>query len=181
MSPERVARREEFAGLLRREGRTALVELGTGHGRDAAAFVRAGISVSGIDLSAEHVRLAGAAGVDARQASVCALPFENDRFDCGWTMNTLLHVPDDAFDLAMSEATRVLTTGAPLAVGLWGGPDRWEMHPHDRFDPPRFFAFRSDDRLRGMLERHGTVERFETWPRPTTSDLHYQWCLMRVC
>lgn len=123
LDPRRVEQREEFADLLVSEGRQRLLEVGTGPGRDASSFMGRGLAVSGVDLSSEHVRLARAAGLDAYVASVLELPFADDSFDAGWTMSTLLHVPDTEFDTALRDIRRVLTPGAPLAVGVWGGRD----------------------------------------------------------
>lgn len=57
----------------------------------------------GVDLSIAHARLARSNGVASVRASVLALPFPAHRFDSGWTMSTLVHVPDRDFDQAMSE------------------------------------------------------------------------------
>ncbi|MGH3682807.1 MAG: class I SAM-dependent methyltransferase [Natronosporangium sp.] len=105
LDPERVARRAEFLALLRAERRRMVLEVGTGPGRDATAFIAAGLAVGGVDRSREHVRLARLAGVDAYQASVLAMPFPARRFDAGWTMSTLVHVPDDQFAAAGSRST----------------------------------------------------------------------------
>jgi SAM-dependent methyltransferase len=176
---ERIRRRAEYAATLVSEGRSRVLEIGTGPGRDAAAFLADGLAVTGVDLSAEHVRMCRAAGIDAHVASVLGLPFADNSFDAGWTMSTLLHVPDADFDTALLEIRRVLRAGAPLAVGLWGGED-WEgASVKDTITPPRFFSSRSDERLREMLGRHGTVERFTTWSREP-STWWYQWCVLRV-
>lgn len=180
IDPERVRRRELFASLLETERRSRLLEVGTGPGRDAAAFLARGLSVSGVDLSAEHVALSRAVGVDAQVASVHELPFADDSFDAGRTMSTLLHVPDTRFDAAMLELRRVLVPGSPLAVGLWGGSDSEGPKLDDTIDPPRFFSFRSHERLREMLGRHGVVERFDTWRERGPLQWTYQWCLVRV-
>lgn len=177
--PRREERREQFASLLLAEGRTRLVEVGTGPGRDAVAFRARGLAVTGVDLSAEHVRLAREAGVDAQVASVHRLPFADDTFDAGWTMSTLLHVPDALFDSALTEICRVLRAGAPLGVGLWGGEDFEGPSEKDEIRPPRFFSVRSHDRLREMLARYGDVERFETWGRGD-GGWSYQWCVLRL-
>ena len=180
LDPRRADRREEFAQLLAAEGRRTLLEVGTGPGRDAAAFLARGMTVSGVDLSAEHVRMARAAGVEAHRASVHSLPFPDDAFDAGWTMSTLLHVPDAQLDSALTEVRRVLAPGAPLAIGVWGGQDFEGPSVEDDIQPPRFFALRSDARLREMLARHGELERFETWPGSGANSWTYQWCVLRV-
>ena len=176
---ERTRRRDEFVRLLAEEARTTLLEVGTGPGRDAIAFVAAGIALTGVDLSAEHVRLARRAGVDVLQASVVDMPFADRSFDAVWTMSTLLHVPNADFDTAMSEIARVVQPGAPIAVGLWGGPDSEGPNERDTIRPPRFFSIRSDDRLRSMIRPHAEIERFVTWTEPSTEELHYQFLVLR--
>lgn len=180
IDPGRVARRTEFIEVLRTERRTSVVEIGTGPGRDASAFVAAGFAVTGVDLSAEHVRLARAAGADVRPATVLDLPFDDGSFAAGWTMSTLLHVPNADFGTAMIEICRVLEPGAPLAVGLWGGVDREGPNPRDTIQPRRFFSNRSDDRIRHMLSPFGVIERFETWSDSNVAGWHYQWVVLRM-
>ena len=180
LDPRRVERRESFVQLLAAERRTRLVEIGTGPGRDATAFLAAGLSVSGVDLSAEHVRLSREAGVDAQVASVHQMPFADDSFDAGWTMSTLLHVPDADFDAALREICRVLRAGSPLAVGLWGGTDSEGRSDRDEIRPPRFFSTRSHDRIQQMLGRHGAVESFQTWTSGPPGSWEYQWAVLRT-
>lgn len=175
----RIDQRSAFIEQLAAEGRSRVLEVGTGPGRDAAAFIAAGCSVSGIDLSAEHVRMACAAGVHCVQASLFDLPFPKGSFAAGWTMSTLLHVPDDRFDEAMRSICAALEPGAPLALGLWGGLDQEGIVEFDTIQPPRFFSLRSHDRLRGMLRPHGTVEQFLTWPH-AAGNWEYQFAILRT-
>lgn len=177
---ERARRRDEFLSRLTVERRSTLLEIGVGPGRDATAFLAAGIAVTGVDLSPEHVRLAGHVGVDALVASVLDLPFPDRAFDAVWTMSTLLHIPNRDFDTAMTQIVRVARSGSPIAVGLWGGPD-WEgANERDTIRPPRFFSVRSDERLQAMLARHADVERFDTWFESGVDSWHYQWALLRA-
>ena len=171
--------REAFLGQLRAEGRMSLVEFGTGAGHDAAAFQGAGLAVAGVDLSPEHVRICRERGIDARLASVFELPFDDGAFAAGWTMSTLLHVPNDRIDAALEEIARVLVPGAPLAIGLWAGPDEEAINEDDVFEPKRFFSRRTDQRLREILERHGAIEQFETWDIPD-NDWPYQFAVVRM-
>nr|WP_281372182.1 class I SAM-dependent methyltransferase [Modestobacter versicolor] len=180
VDPERVERRQEFARLLTGEQRHRVLELGAGPGVDAAELHRAGLQVTAVDLSVTAAGLCRSAGVDAAVASVLALPFADGAFDAGWTMSTLLHVPDADVHRALEEVARVLRPGAPLAVGLWAGADVEGPRPDDDFDPPRFFSLRSDARVRQVLGRHGRVERFDTWSPAGSPDATYQWCLLRL-
>lgn len=180
LDPERVLRRREFTALLGREGRTRLLEVGCGPGVDAKAFQEQGLSVTGVDLSFQHVTRCRARGLDAHVASAQALPFADDAFDAAWTMSTLLHVPNAALGGALGELRRVLVAGAPLAVGLWAGDDTEGPSWFD-VDPPRFFSFRSDVRVRELLGQFGEIERFDTWAAPGRGDsATYQWCVLRL-
>lgn len=178
---KRIERRDEFAAMLHSEGRATLIEIGTGTGQDASALQAAGLTVSGIDLSAEHVRHCRDRGTDAYQASLFEIPFGDRIFDAAWSMSTLLHVPNTRLEAALTEIRRVLRPGAPIAIGLWGGPDAEQHLTHREIKLPRFFSWRSDDHLRELIEPHGTLERFETWPDlDPDSELHYQYCMLRT-
>jgi SAM-dependent methyltransferase len=172
--------RSDFVALLQSEGRSSVLEIGTGTGRDSAALQAAGLAVTGIDLSSENVRHCRELGIDYHQGSLFEMPFEDGAFEAGWTMSTLLHVPNDQIDDALRRVAGVLAPGAPIAIGVLGGRDSEETLEEDRFEPKRFFSHRSDGTLRRILERFGTIERFETWPAPTRDDEHYQYCVLRT-
>jgi SAM-dependent methyltransferase len=172
--------REDFVDLLLAESRRTVVEVGTGPGIDAAALQNRGLAVCGVDLSAEHVRLARERGIEAHVGSVLNLPFADRSIDAGWTMSTLMHVPDVDIDAALRELVRVLAPGAPLAIGVWGGPDVETRSDRDVLDPPRFFSLRSPDRWHATLRAHGAIERAETWGQDRADEWTYLWCLLRV-
>ena len=176
----RIEARSAFLDLLGAEGRRSVVEIGAGAGHDAVALIAKGFRVSAVDLSAEHVAICRARGVEARVASATRLPFLDQSFDAGWTMSTLLHLPDSRIDEALVEIIRVLRPGAPLAIGLWGGADREFVVESDRFDPPRFFAIRSDDAVAKRLAPFGSIESFSTWPSLHDPEEHYQFAVLRT-
>jgi len=180
LDPEREKRRVAFVELMHSEDRSAVLEVGTGPGRDAKPMQQSGFDVRGIDLSEEHVRYCTDQGIDCRRASVFAIPFEDDAFAAAWTMSTLLHVPDLRIDEALREITRAVEPGAPIAIGVWGGPDSEAHHVLGGIDLPRFFSSRSDERWREILGRHGAIERFETWPNREGWEGHYQYCILRA-
>ncbi|MDF8264121.1 class I SAM-dependent methyltransferase [Luteipulveratus flavus] len=170
--------RAEFVELLTSEGRTSVLEVGCGPGRDGVALSAAGLAYAGVDLAPESVRRCVQHGLDARVASVHALPYDDDAFDAGWTMSTLLHVPAVDLTAALTEITRVLRPGAPLAIGVWGAPVSREEHwEEDARFGSRFFSLRSDGDLRAAVDAFGVVERWRTWPG--SADLHYQWLVLR--
>ncbi|MEV0247368.1 class I SAM-dependent methyltransferase [Nocardia sp. NPDC050712] len=179
LPPPRLLRRAEYLELLRREDIADMLEIGCGPGRDGIAFADAGLAYTGVDLAPESVATARALGLDARQASVLQLPFEDASFGAGWTMSTLLHIADTDLDEALSEILRVLRPGAPLAIGLWGdqhgSEQQWDND--SGHGPARFFSIRTDAALQAVLKRHGTLEQWRTWSG--AESWHYQWAVLR--
>ena len=176
LDTRRVAARDTFLGMIDPGAR--LVELGPGAGRDTAALVEQGIETVGVDLSFEQVSHAAAVGATAIVATARQLPFPDATFDALWTMSVLMHVPNSAIADTLAELRRVLAPGAIAAVGVWGGPDAEGPGDSDRFDPPRLFSRRSDDRWQSLLATVGTLEVFENW-HPDNRDFWYQWAIVR--
>lgn len=181
LNAERVRRRAAFTATVRAEGAGRVLEVGLGPGVDALAFIDAGLDTFGVDLSAEHVRLARAAGIEAQVAAAQELPFEDRTFDALWCASVLMHLPDPDLDAALSEFARVLRPGSLAAFGMWGGDGTQGPNPNDTLDPPRFFAWRTDDAIQATIRVHASIEVFDTWSVPATSgpDYHYQWCVAR--
>ncbi|WP_405496993.1 class I SAM-dependent methyltransferase [Nocardia sp. NBC_00511] len=179
LSSRRVLRRTEYLDLLSRERIADLIEIGCGPGRDGIAFADAGFVYTGVDLAPQSVATARSLGLNACRASVLRLPFEDKSFSAGWTMSTLLHIADIDLDAALAEILRVLRPGAPLAIGLWGAPHGSEQKWDDGngHGPARFFSIRTDAALRVVLERHGGLEQWLTWPGER--NWHYQWAVLR--
>lgn len=178
---QRVARRGWFMARLKEEGRRSLIEIGTGPGIDGAAFRAAGFDVAGVDLSAVHVELARAAGIDARVATAQGLPFASASFDALWSMSVLMHMPDPDLEAALAEFARVLRPGGLAAFGMWGGDGSQGANPDDTLDPPRYFNWRTDAAMAAALSRHARLESFEAWPVRDAGGRthHYQWAVAR--
>jgi SAM-dependent methyltransferase len=174
LDPRRVAAREELLASLGPSSR--VLEVGSGPGRDAVAFVEARHRYAAVDLSFEHARRCGATGAPAVQASVRHLPFPTGAFDAVWTMSTLMHVPDGAIEGALAEIGRVLAPGGVLVAGVWGGADvvEWDERPSGR----RLFDRRSDARWRSLLATVGSIEAYESWTYDGAFDA-YQWSVVR--
>ncbi len=180
IDPTRVACRDAFVAQLRAEGRSTMLEVGTGPGRDAVAFVEADTRVVGVDLSAANALPRATNGIQAVVASIYALPFDDAACDAGWTMSTLVHVPNASIDGAMKELCRVIRPGGPLAIGLWGAPaDTEGVNPDDTIVPKRFFSRRTDARVHTLLAPYGRIEQFTTW-QPATDDWPYQFVVLRT-
>ena len=171
--------RADFIELLLAEDRRTIVDVGSGPGGDIAAFSTAGLDCVGLDLSMGNAQVAQETSLAVVPASLFLPPFRPASFDAGWTMSTLLHVPDQRFDEAMLAITTLLRPGAPLAIGLWGGLDRENVKLDDHYDPPRFFSSRNDDRIQRMLGSHGLIESFDSWPH-AGGEGRYQFAILRL-
>jgi SAM-dependent methyltransferase len=146
--------RESFLGVLHREGRTRLLEIGAGTGRDSAFFAEHGLDVVCADLSPEMVRLCREKGLDAQAMDVVDLRFPDGAFDAVYSLNSFLHLPESEFLRALREVRRVLQPGGIFFLGVYGGIDREGVWEEDAYEPKRFFSFRTDERL---LEAVGGV------------------------
>ena len=172
--------RDEYVARLLSEGRDDLIELGAGTGQDARAFVAAGFGVVAIDLSPEHVAHCRRAGIDSRVGDFYDLAADDAAFDAAWAMSSLLHVPDRDLGGVLAEVTRVLRPGSLIGAGFWGGIDREGPHGFDDTGHERFYSFRSDGKLRRLLEEHWTIESFAVTQYDPSDELHYQWVVART-
>jgi len=92
-----------------------LLEVGGGQGELSERIQRElGASVSFVDLSPRMVELARGRGIDAREADVQELPFDDDSFDLVVAAWMLYHVPD--VDRGLAEIARVLIPGGALVA-----------------------------------------------------------------
>lgn len=139
----RVAVLDDFLGRLR-PGNSVL-ELGAGAGQ-AAVYVRdRGYRITAMDLSPANVDLARARGIDARVGDFTDPDSDFGIFDGAFAMNSLLHVKKDLWTSALKVIRNSLHRGGVALVVVWGG-ENYEGYLDDEWtDPPRFFAFYSDD------------------------------------
>lgn len=147
--------------LLVAEARS-LLEVGAGTGQDAVFFADAGLDVTAVDLSPEMVRKCQEKNLQAFVRDIKHLEFPPESFDAVYTMNCLLHVPNEDLPEALLAIRTVLRPGGLFFVGSWGGQSAEGVHPEDHLEPKRFFSFRSDQELFGYLSRFFEVVEFHT-------------------
>jgi SAM-dependent methyltransferase len=173
---------ERFWARMQAESALDLLELGAGVGVTSRWFADRGARVVATDLSPAQVELCLSKGLTAQVADMYALPFPDDSFDALWAMNCVHHVPNANFDEVLSEMARVLRKGAVAYIGVWGGHDAEGIPDDDFYQPPRFFAFRSDEVLRAALENRFSVDAFESFVPPGGDEedrLHMQSVFLR--
>lgn len=181
VSGHRVDLRDRFAELLAHEGRRSVLDVGAGPASDASGFVDVVADYCGVDLSPENAALGTAAGFRVIAASLFDLPFRAATFDAGWSMSTMMHVPDAEAEVAFRELARALEAGSPLAVGQWGGTLGEFVSSRDADGSAdadgserRLFSLRTWDRNRELLESIGDIEHHEVWSAgPEGWDYHY--------
>jgi len=102
-------------------GDSRVLEVGCGTGAMAERLnALPGVTLVAVDHSERFVELTAARGVDARQADICYLPFEDDTFDVVYAGWMLYHVRD--IDRALAEVRRVLRPGGTF-VAVTNGDD----------------------------------------------------------
>lgn len=163
LSERRVAVVDEFLSLMQAERRRSVVEFGAGPGLDGARFVDAGHRYVGVDLAHGNALLAAERNVTVVQADIAALPFAPGAFDAGWSMSTLMHVPEADVSATVSELVRLLRPGAPLFVGLWGGDQGQIVSEQGVEGQRRMFSLRSPGRNRELLAASAPIEWSTTW------------------
>ena len=109
-------------------GDGTLIDVGCGGGSHAAALAELGWSVTGVDVSADQLRLARARGVDVRRGRAEALPCPDASVDAAVSMWT--HTDIDDFAGAAREIARVLRPGSPF---VYFGAHPCFVGPHSRF------------------------------------------------
>jgi len=174
---------ERFLGTLQAEDRRRLIEVGAGVGYTSRWFLDRGLSVVATDLSPQQVALCRAKGLEAHVRDMYDLGFPEASFDALWAMNCIHHVPDEDLPTVFRGLAAVVTPGAPIYLGVWGGEDDAGIPEDDFYQPPRFFAFRSDETLVRMAAEVFDVEAFETFvPDGTDVDerLHMQSLFLRT-
>ena len=114
--------------LLRDEAPGNLVDVGCGTGAHTVAFRDDGWRVTGVDVSADMLRLARERGLDVVQADATALPFDDASFDAVASLWT--HTDVDDFGALVTEAARVLRPGGPF---VYVGAHPCFVGPHARF------------------------------------------------
>jgi SAM-dependent methyltransferase len=175
LDAERLRRVRAFGDHLRTTGARSVVEVGCGAGRDGLVLAASGAAYTGVDLTPEAVRICRDRGLEAVEASAVDLPFEDDVFDAGWTMSTLMHLPGDGLARALGELRRVVRTGGTVEVGVWG-----HREPGERIRPDgRYFHHRTDEQVQEALRALGTVTDFATWSWAEDGK-HYQWARVVV-
>ncbi|MET7423498.1 class I SAM-dependent methyltransferase [Dactylosporangium sp. NPDC005555] len=152
--PWKVAERQAFRDRLAPGAR--LLEVGAGTGQDSLAFQEEGFEVVAADLSPAMVERCRAKGLEAHVMDLLRLEVPAGSFDAVFTMNCLLHVPNRDLPAALEAIRAVLRPGGLFFLGVFGGTHSAEGPiDGDEHVPPRFFSWRTDEQLLGLVTGGG--------------------------
>ncbi len=139
----RVAVLDDFLGRM--SPGSSVLELGAGAGQ-AAAYVRdRGYQVTAMDLSPSNVNLARSRGIDAWVGDFTDPDSDFGIFDGAFAMNSLLHVKKNLWRPTLRVIRNSLRPSGVALIVVWGGENHEGYLEDEWTDPPRFFAFYSDD------------------------------------
>ena len=134
---------DEF--LARLDAGASVLELGAGAGQGAVYAAAQGYAVTAMDLSPANVELARERGVDARVGDFTDPDFFVDEFDGVFAMNSLLHVKKELWSTVLQIIRRALRPGGIASIVVYGGISHEGTLEEEWTDPPRFFAFYTDE------------------------------------
>jgi ubiquinone/menaquinone biosynthesis C-methylase UbiE len=168
-----------------RSSRERVLDVGTGSGHFAADLARRGLTVIGIDLSAEMLDVARSKGssVHLLRGDAAALPLASQSFDLVLSVTALEFVADP--ERALQEMWRAVRPGGRLVVGVlnalspWARQRRRESRSQETpFSQARFFSPRG---LMRLMRQLGPVQwSSSVFIGPQGEALRWAWGLERL-
>lgn len=156
--------RRDFSTRLMREGKSRILDLGCGTGRDSLWFAEKEFQVTCIDLSPQMVKACKKKGLQARQMDFLAPTFPEASFEALFGLNALVHVTREELPEALKKLKGLLVDQGLFYLGQYGGSDFEGVLDKDNYRPKRFFSFPSEATLRPLLEQAFTIEQWKTIP-----------------
>lgn len=150
--------RDRFISVLPQEvaENTAILDAGTGSGRDAAAFKKLGYRVAAFDASPSMVKAATAfSGIPVRLMPLERLEWEH-RFHGIWACASLLHVSRDALPDVMNRLAKHLVPQGILYASFKYGDD-------ERQQDGRHFTDMTEETFATLLDECPSLRQVDIW------------------
>ena len=165
LDPETEALRAIDRALV---GDARVLEVGCGTGAMAQRIHELpGVTLVATDFSPRFVELTAARGVDARQADICYLPFDDASFDVVFAGWMLYHVRD--IERALNEVRRVLRPGGTF-VAVTNGRDHLADLRREAGGRPEVTGFSSETGESVLRRRFDDVRRHDLTTRAVFPD-----------
>lgn len=162
MQPWKAKVREDFLKLLKDQGKTTLLDIGAGPGRDSKFFSDNGLKAVAADFSREMVRLCREKNIEAIEIDFSNLHLLNRKFDAVWSLNSLLHTEKKDFPRVLEKIKGVLETGGIFFLGVYGGEDFEGIWEQDIYTPHRFFSFYTDEGIKEEVKKYFSIMNFKS-------------------
>ena len=160
----KMAERQSFLDLLKREGKKTLLEIGAGTGTDGLFFQQSGLRVICTDLSPAMVELCRKKGLEAYVMDFLNLDFPPASFEAIYALNCLLHVPTSNLPSVLEKLRSLLCPGGFFFLGVYGGNEDEGIRQNDWHQPPRFFAHHTDEFMRQAVSPFFEILSFKAVP-----------------
>ena len=174
----KMAERQQFLELLKREGKKTLLEIGAGTGTDGLFFQKSGMRVVCTDLSPAMVELCREKGLEAYVMDFLNLDFPPASFEAMYALNCLLHVPTNDLPAVLEKLRSLLCPGGLFFLGVYGGNEEEGVREDDWHQPPRFFAHHTDAFMKRAIAPFFAIISFKTIPLENRA-WHFQSIVLR--
>lgn len=149
-------------------GDARILEVGCGTGAMAERInALPGVTLIATDFSPRFVELTAARGVDAREADICYLPFDDGSFDVVYAGWMLYHIRD--LERALNEVRRVLRPGGTF-VAVTNGNDHLADLRIAAGGKPDITQFSSETGASVLGRKFGDVRRHDLETRAVFGD-----------
>ena len=174
------SQRQIFLNLLNAEGKTRLIDIGSGTGIHGSFFQEQGIDVTCVDISPANVEKCKEKGLESYVLDVMDLASIGQLYDCAFSLNSLLHIPTSQLSLTLSNIHDVLKPDGLFFWGQYGGQYREGVYDEDKYEPKRFFSLLDDTQIREKASEIFNIEDFATVSVKDISPLYFQALILRV-
>ena len=130
-----------------------ILELGSATGRDARYFASKGYKVTCTDIIPEALEKLSQEGFETSEFDFRNEPAEkwNNHFDGFFANAVLLHAPNDVFERAVTNISKVLKKNGVAGFSLKTGEGE-EVTEH-KMDAPRYFNYHNKDEIVELLSK----------------------------
>jgi len=152
---------EEIKNFFRLLGKKkSILEIGSGCGRDAEIFIKAGYKYTGVDVSSSLLDIARkrVPGTIFLEQSVYELNFPGGvQFDGFWTSATLLHIPKTRIGRVLRKIKKFVKDGGIGFISVKEGVGEKTETGMTGYgsDDKRFFAYYSKEEFGDILSKNG--------------------------